>query len=131
MQAGFPPQLPRQVANRTLLAQSAVDGVITLLLYTVPTGQAGVYRISSGILPRTKSSTPWVVNADHTPPAGTNIAAQIGMGMAMSTGVPSSQPVSYSLYLHDGDQWEVGTVTVSGSNTSGLFDVQWTLEKLS
>lgn len=122
---------PYAVANRTLLAQSSVDGAITTALYTVPASADGVYRISIGIVPRTLSSSAWVVNADWTPPTGTHVAALLGMGMTMNTGSISSQPVSHSWYLHAGDAITCGTVTGSGSNSGGAFDVQWTVERLN
>lgn len=123
---------PRVVASRILLAQSAVDGSITAAtLFTVPVGGAGVYRVSPGLSLRTKSSSAWQVNVDWMPPSGTNIPAQLGMGVTMSTGAVVSQPVIYSIYLHDADVISCGTVAASGANTGGVFDVSWIVERLS
>ena len=124
-------QFPCVVATKILLAQTTVDGASnTYTLYTVPTGGAGVYRISGGLAARTQSSTSWVVDANHTPPSGTNITAATCVGLNMNTKAVSPNPLNLSAKLNDGDVWTVGTITASGSNTGGNFDVSWVLERL-
>jgi hypothetical protein len=117
------------VASRVLTAQAAVDGTITNALFTVTV--AGVYRIMTSINARTLSSSAWVVNADLTYPAGIHEAAQIAQAVAMNTGaIAASTFQSMSFYFHVGDVIQCGTVTASGSNTGGAFDVAWVVERL-
>jgi hypothetical protein len=121
---------PGVVASRVLLAQASVDGNYTQALYTVPTGQAGVYQISCGANPRTQSSTSWLINVDVAPPSGTHLGAYLSMSVNIDSGAVGQTPTVYTLYLHAGDVITCGTLTSSGSNSGGTFDVNWVVTRL-
>ena len=125
--------LVKRVAVRQLLNTSSVDGSASAAtLYTVPVGDAGIYRTHAFAVPRTKSSSAWVVNVDVTWPSGTNFPVSALMGLNMQTpAAPAGNQGGVAMYLHDGDVISCGTATGSGSNTGGAFDVIWTVERIN
>lgn len=124
---------PNVVATASEIGASSVDGTY-ITLYTVPSGSAGIYRVSGSIVARTESSSAWSVGAGVEFPSGTHIGGADYAGeVNMETGAQSVYNNIFTmppLYLHVGDGIGYGSQTVSGSNTGGAFDAVWVVERL-
>jgi hypothetical protein len=122
--------IAKVVASRVLTAQTAPDGNDTTLLYTVPSGGAGVYRTTGYLVCRTKNSGAWTVNVDVAWPSGTNLSASAILSANMVTPAAPSTGNCATMYLHVGDAITCGTVTGTGSRDNAVFDVAWVVERL-
>jgi hypothetical protein len=115
------------VSVKTALAQTAVNGAYTTQ-YTIPI--AGVYRIGGSVTVRTLSSTSWMVETAVNFSAGLkNGSLELGAAN-VETGGTQVFTIA-ELYFHAGDVIQTGTFAISGSNTSGVFDACWVIERLA
>jgi hypothetical protein len=107
------------VANSTVFTTTAV----------------GYYRISGSVWPTTLSSSAWVIYpVTAVTPNGAASSTTSAIGSETQLSAPYSFPVSVGssmFYLASGATIGISTVTLSGSNTGGVYSLAVTIERLA
>lgn len=119
-----------------LTGQTAIAYPANLAVFTAPAD--GLYRVSGSAYPTTLSSSSWVINATLvvTQKDGAVLQAVDLDEIDIQTG---NRPVdsvievnsSYLVRLVAGATLQLSTSAISGSNTGGVFNVDYTVERLA
>lgn len=120
---------PTAVAYKILTGQNAASGAYATV-YTTLT--AGFYRINGSIYATTVSSTSWNVElAAQLTNNGGAVASSWEVAACNLDTLAGGQPISSPLaYLPAGATIQIGTFTLTGSNTSGVFSYAVCIEQV-